>query len=83
MRGVVLTGLGVVSPFGVGAKAFWNGLAGGTCAIRPVRLIDAEGAAYGEREPARGDDRSGGGETEAPKRKKRGGFLGDLFELGE
>ena len=47
------------------------------------RLIDAEGAAYGEREPARGDDRSGGGETDAPKRKERGGFLGDLFELGE
>jgi 3-oxoacyl-[acyl-carrier-protein] synthase II len=43
MSAVVLTGLGVVSPFGVGAKAFWDGLAGGTCAIRPVTLIDAEG----------------------------------------
>ena len=43
MSAVVLTGLGVVSPFGVGAKAFWDGLAGGACAIRPVTLIDAEG----------------------------------------
>lgn len=43
MRGVVVTGLGTVSPFGIGVKAFWNGLAAGTCAIRPLTLIDAEG----------------------------------------
>jgi len=43
MSGVVVTGLGAVSPFGAGVKAFWNGLAAGACAIRPVTLIDAEG----------------------------------------
>jgi Zn-finger nucleic acid-binding protein len=47
------------------------------------RLIDAEGVAYGDRDPARGDDRPQGGAPETPKRRKRGGFLGDLFELGE
>jgi hypothetical protein len=47
------------------------------------RLIDAESAANGEREPAGGDDRSRRGDTDAPKWKKRGGFLGNRFELGE
>jgi 3-oxoacyl-[acyl-carrier-protein] synthase II len=32
-----------VSPFGAGVKAFWAGLAAGTCAIRPLTLIAAEG----------------------------------------
>ncbi len=43
MRRVLVTGLGAVSPFGTGVKAFWAGLAAGTCAIRPLTLIDAEG----------------------------------------
>jgi 3-oxoacyl-[acyl-carrier-protein] synthase II len=43
MRRVLVTGLGAVSPFGAGVKAFWAGLAAGTCAIRPLTLIDAEG----------------------------------------
>lgn len=43
MTGVVVTGLGAVSPFGVGVKTFWNGLAAGSCAIRPVTLIDPAG----------------------------------------
>jgi 3-oxoacyl-[acyl-carrier-protein] synthase II len=42
-RRVVVSGLGVVSPFGVGVKAFWMGLAGGASAIAPVTLIDTEG----------------------------------------
>lgn len=43
MRRVLVTGLGAVSPFGAGVKAFWAGLAAGTCAIRPLTLIAAEG----------------------------------------
>jgi 3-oxoacyl-[acyl-carrier-protein] synthase II len=40
---VVVTGLGAVSPFGAGVKAFWSGLSAGTCAIRPVTLIETDG----------------------------------------
>ena len=43
MRPVAVTGLGVVSPFGAGVKAYWEGLTGGVCAIRPLTLIDTEG----------------------------------------
>jgi 3-oxoacyl-[acyl-carrier-protein] synthase II len=43
MRRVVVTGLGVTSPFGAGVKAYWAGLAAGACAIRPLTLIDATG----------------------------------------
>jgi 3-oxoacyl-[acyl-carrier-protein] synthase II len=43
MKRVVVTGLGAVSPFGAGVKAYWTGLAAGTCAIRPITLIDTEG----------------------------------------
>ena len=43
MTRTVVTGLGAVSPFGAGAKAFWTGVAGGTCAIRPVTLIETDG----------------------------------------
>lgn len=40
---VVVSGLGAVSPFGAGVKAYWSGLAAGTCAIRPVTLIETDG----------------------------------------
>jgi 3-oxoacyl-[acyl-carrier-protein] synthase II len=40
---VVVTGLGVVSPYGAGVKTFWAGLAGGQCAIGPLDLVDTEG----------------------------------------
>jgi 3-oxoacyl-[acyl-carrier-protein] synthase II len=43
MNRVVVTGLGVTSPFGTGVKAYWTGLAAGACAIRPLTLIDASG----------------------------------------
>jgi 3-oxoacyl-[acyl-carrier-protein] synthase II len=43
MTRVVVTGLGAVSPFGHGVKAYWAGLAAGACAIRPLTLIDAGG----------------------------------------
>ena len=40
---VVVSGLGVVSPYGAGAKTFWAGLTTGECAIRPVTVIATEG----------------------------------------
>jgi 3-oxoacyl-[acyl-carrier-protein] synthase II len=43
MRRVVVTGLGAVSPFGAGVKAYWAGLAAGSCTIRPLTLLDAAG----------------------------------------
>jgi len=43
MRRAVVTGLGAVTPFGVGVESYWNGLASGVCAIRPVTLVETEG----------------------------------------
>jgi 3-oxoacyl-[acyl-carrier-protein] synthase II len=43
MKRIVVSGLGVVSPHGIGVKAFWSGLAGGACAIRPLTVIESEG----------------------------------------
>ncbi|MEK7371499.1 MAG: beta-ketoacyl-[acyl-carrier-protein] synthase family protein [candidate division NC10 bacterium] len=43
MTRIVVSGLGVVSPYGAGVKTFWAGLAAGTCAIRPITLIDTDG----------------------------------------
>jgi len=40
---VVVSGLGVVSPYGAGTKTFWAGLASGACAIKPITLIETEG----------------------------------------
>jgi len=40
---IVVSGLGVVSPYGAGVKSFWTGLVAGTCAIKPITLIDTEG----------------------------------------
>lgn len=38
---VVVTGLGVVSPIGVGLSAFWSSLVEGRSGIRPLQLFDA------------------------------------------
>ncbi|MBI2529310.1 MAG: beta-ketoacyl-[acyl-carrier-protein] synthase family protein [Candidatus Rokubacteria bacterium] len=43
MTRIVVSGLGVVSPYGAGVKTFWGGLATGTCSIRPITLIETEG----------------------------------------
>jgi len=43
VKPVAVTGLGVVSPFGAGVKAYWEGISGGLCAIRPITLIDTDG----------------------------------------
>ncbi len=40
-RRVVVTGIGVVSPFGTGAEAFWKSLLEGKSGIRPITHFDA------------------------------------------
>ncbi len=54
MRCVLVTGLGVVSPYGAGRSAFWAGLAAGRCAIGPIDLFDTAGfrARIGAQVPA-------------------------------
>lgn len=43
MTRILVTGLGAISPFGAGVKAYWDGIRAGSCAIRPITLIDSEG----------------------------------------
>ena len=40
-RDIVITGIGIVSPIGIGSEPFWEALATGTSGIRPVDLFDA------------------------------------------
>src|ERR1700721_4587631 len=40
MRRVVVTGLGPVTPIGVGKEAFWQGIQNGKSAIGPVTRFD-------------------------------------------
>src|SRR6266702_6236865 len=40
MRRVVVTGLGVISPIGIGAKTFWDNLVAGKCGIRRIEAFD-------------------------------------------
>jgi 3-oxoacyl-[acyl-carrier-protein] synthase II len=41
MRKVVITGIGVVAPNGIGKKAFWSACLKGQSAVRPIRSFDA------------------------------------------
>jgi 3-oxoacyl-[acyl-carrier-protein] synthase II len=41
MRRVVVTGIGVVAPNGVGREAFWDGCVAGRSGIGPIRSFDA------------------------------------------
>jgi 3-oxoacyl-[acyl-carrier-protein] synthase II len=43
VRRVLVTGLGVVSPYGRGRNRFWSGLTAGRCAIGPIGLFDTAG----------------------------------------
>ncbi|NBW87294.1 MAG: beta-ketoacyl-[acyl-carrier-protein] synthase family protein [Planctomycetia bacterium] len=40
-RDIVITGVGVVSPSGIGSEPFWQSLATGTSGIRPIDCFDA------------------------------------------
>ena len=42
-RRVVVTGLGVVSPYGRGCEVYWQGLAQGQCLIGPLDLFPTDG----------------------------------------
>jgi 3-oxoacyl-[acyl-carrier-protein] synthase II len=44
--GVVISGIGVISPLGVGRDAFWEGLAEGRSAVRRLAGVDALPEAY-------------------------------------
>src|SRR5215212_1960093 len=43
MRRVVITGLGVVAPYGVGKKDFWDACVNGRSGIGPIRSFDPSG----------------------------------------
>ena len=40
---VVITGIGVISPIGIGSKTFWENLLAGQCGIRRITNFDAGG----------------------------------------
>ena len=42
-REVVITGIGIVSPIGIGRDAFLNSLRGGSSGVGPISLFDASG----------------------------------------
>jgi 3-oxoacyl-[acyl-carrier-protein] synthase II len=42
---IVITGIGVVSPVGVGREAFWQAMVAGASGIRPITGFDASGLA--------------------------------------
>ena len=43
MRRVAITGIGAVTPVGIGRQAFWEGLSSGRCAVRPITRFDTTG----------------------------------------
>jgi 3-oxoacyl-[acyl-carrier-protein] synthase II len=46
-REVVVTGVGIVSPIGIGREAFWASLMAGRSGVRPFQLFDASGFGVG------------------------------------
>ena len=45
MRRVVITGIGIISPIGIGSKAFWENLLAGKVGIRKIQRFDSSGFA--------------------------------------
>src|SRR5437660_10462473 len=43
MRRVVITGIGVISPIGIGAKAFWENLIEGKCGVQRIMAFNPAG----------------------------------------
>src|SRR3984957_8781981 len=43
MRRVVVTGIGIVSPIGIGSAAFWANLLAGQCGIKRITSFDPSG----------------------------------------
>src|SRR4051812_32850824 len=43
MRRVVITGIGVISPIGIGSKAFWENLIAGKSGVRWITRFDPSG----------------------------------------
>lgn len=42
MRRVVITGLGAVTPVGIGVKTYWDAITAGRSGVGPMTLVDAE-----------------------------------------
>jgi 3-oxoacyl-[acyl-carrier-protein] synthase II len=40
MRKVFITGIGLITPVGIGTKASWEGISGGLCGIAPITRFD-------------------------------------------
>ncbi|HEY7088227.1 MAG TPA: beta-ketoacyl synthase N-terminal-like domain-containing protein [Tepidisphaeraceae bacterium] len=40
MHRVVVTGIGIISPIGIGTRAFWDALLGGKCGISRIKMFD-------------------------------------------
>src|SRR5262245_6441243 len=41
MHRVVVTGIGIISPIGIGTRAFWDALLGGKCGISKIHMFDS------------------------------------------
>lgn len=76
MRKVVVTGMGVVSPLGVGVETFWRRLVSGASGIRGVTLFDPTASAckIGGEVPSVSEDPEGGFDPDAylePREQRR------------
>ena len=40
---LVITGMGAVTPVGIGVESFWNNLLAGACGVGPITRFDASG----------------------------------------